>query len=133
VATRGKIRQFQTAYKLKAIKRAQGGEGVLPVARKLGISRKALHDWIKAWKAHGSEGLNRKRGPKPGSRRLKPLPADDGKRSALAAANARIGELERLVGRQQLDIDFFRKALRALERPAAQGKPASASSKSSKP
>jgi len=38
-------------------------------------------------------------------------------------------ELERLVGRQQLDIDFFRKALRALERPAAQGKPASASSK----
>lgn len=133
MATRGKIRQFQTAYKLKAIKRAQGGEGVLPVARKLGISRKALHDWIKAWKAHGSEGLNRKRGPKPGSRRLKPLPADDGKRSALAQANARIGELERLVGRQQLDIDFFRKALRALERPAAQGKPASASSKSSKP
>ena len=26
--------------KLKAIKRAEGGEGVLPVARKLGISRK---------------------------------------------------------------------------------------------
>jgi transposase len=88
------------------------GEGVLPVARKLGISRKLLHDWIKAWEAHGPEGLNRKRGPKPGPRRFKPL---------------------RLVGRQQLDIDFFRKALRSLERPAAQGKPASASSKSSKP
>ncbi len=132
MTTRGKIRQFPTAYKLKAIKRAEGGEGVLPVARELGISRKVLHDWIKAWKAHGSEGLNRKRGPKPGLRRLKPLPADDGKRSALALANARIGELERLVGRQQLDIVFFRKALRALERPAAQGKPASASSKSLK-
>lgn len=133
MTTRGKIRQFPTAYKLKAIKRAEGGEGVLPVARKLGISRKLLHDWIKAWKAHGPEGLNRKRGPKPGPRRLKPLQADDGKRSALAVANARIGELERLVGRQQLDIDFFRKALRALERPVAQGEPASASSKSSKP
>jgi transposase len=133
VTTRGKIRRFPTAYKLKAIKRAEGGEGVLPVARELGISRKVLHDWIKAWKTYGSDGLNRKRGPKPGPRRLKPLPADDGKRSALAQANARIGELERLVGRQQLDIDFFRKALRALERPAAQGKPASASSKSSKP
>jgi len=35
VAARGKIRQFPTAYELKAIKRAEGGEGVLPVARKL--------------------------------------------------------------------------------------------------
>jgi transposase len=92
VAARGKIRQFPTAYKLKAIKRAEGGEGVLPVARKLGISRKLLHDWIKAWKAHGPEGLNRKRGPKPGPRRLKPPQADDKKRSALAQASARIAE-----------------------------------------
>ena len=126
------IRTFPTAYKLKAIKRAEGGEGVLPVARKLGISRKLLHDWIKAWKAYGPEGLNRKRGPKPGPRKLKPLDVEE-KRSALTRANARIAELERLVGRQQMDIDFFRKALRALERPAVQGKPASASSKSSKP
>jgi transposase len=133
VAARAKSRQYPTAYKLKAIKRAEGGEGVLPVARKLGISRKLLHDWIKAWKAHGSEGLNRKRGPKPGPRRLKPVQADDKKRSALAQASARIADLERLVGRQQMDIDFFQKALRALERPAAQGKPASASSKSLKP
>jgi hypothetical protein len=29
------IRTFPTAFKLKAIKRAEGGEGVLPVARKL--------------------------------------------------------------------------------------------------
>jgi transposase len=133
VAARGKIRQFPTAYKLKAIKRAEEGEGVLPVARKLGISRKLLHDWIKAWKAQGPEGLNRKRGPKPGPRRPKPPQADNKKRSALAQASARIAELERLVGRQQMDIDFFRKALRAEERPAAQGKPASASSKSLKP
>jgi transposase len=105
---------------------------VPPVACKLGILRKLLHDWIKAWKAHGPEGLNRKPGPKPGPRRLKPLQADDKKRSALAQANLRIAELERLVGRQQMDIVFFRKALRAVERPAAQGKPASASSKSLK-
>ncbi len=109
------IRRFPTAFKLKAIRRAEEGEGVLPVAGKLGISRKLLHDWIKAWKADGPEGLNRKPGPKPGPRRLKPVQADDKKHSALAHANARIAELERLVGRQQLDIDFFRKALRALQ------------------
>ncbi|WP_249140889.1 MULTISPECIES: helix-turn-helix domain-containing protein [Bradyrhizobium] len=94
-------RQFPTAYKLKAIKRVERGEGVLPVARELGISRKILHDWIKAWKAHGPEGLNRKRGPKPGPRKLKPLATYEDKRSALTRANARIAELERLVGRQQ--------------------------------
>jgi transposase-like protein len=133
VAARGKNRQFPTAFKLKAIKRVERGDGVLPVARELGISRKILHDWIKAWKAHGPEGLNRKPGPKPGPRQLKPLASYDDKRSALAQAKARIAELERLVGCQQMDLDFFRQALRALERPAAQGKPASASSKSSKP
>lgn len=133
MAARGRNRQFPTAFKLKAIKRVERGDGVLPVARELGISRKILHDWIKAWKAHGPEGLNRKPGPKPGPRKLRPPPSYDDKRSALAQAKARIAELERLVGRQQMDIDFFRQALRALERPAAQGKPVPASSKSSKP
>ena len=133
MAGRGKKRQFPTAYKIKAIKRVERGEGVLPVARELGISRKSLHDWVKALKAYGPDGLNRKPGPKPGPRKLKQLATYDDKRSALVRANARIAELERLVGRQQMDLDFFRNALRALERPAAQGKPASASSKSSKP
>ncbi|WP_404541257.1 transposase [Bradyrhizobium sp. USDA 223] len=79
MAGRGKKRQFPTAYKIKAIKRVERGEGVLPVARELGISRKSLHDWVKAWKAHGPDGLNRKPGPKPGPRKLKPLPTYDDK------------------------------------------------------
>jgi DNA-binding phage protein len=40
VAARG---QYLTAFKLKAIKRVEYGEGVLPVARDLGLTRKALH------------------------------------------------------------------------------------------
>lgn len=129
------IRTFPTAYKLKAIKRAAGGEGVLPVARKLGIPRKLLHDWIKAWKAHGPAGLNRKRGPKPGPRKLRPLtePAAKGSSGELAQALAKIAELERKVGQQALDIDFFHKALRALEAADRQGSIAPASRKSSKP
>jgi len=109
VAARGKNRRFPTAFKLKAIKRAEGGEGVLPVARKLGISRKLLHDWIKAWKAHGPEGLNRKPGPKPGPRRLKPLQADDMKRSALAQANLRIAELDGWWAASRWTSIFFEK------------------------
>ena len=115
MAGRGKKRQFPTAYKLKAIKRVERGEGVLPVARELGISRKILHDWVKAWHADGPDGLNRKPGPKPGPRKLKALATYDDKRSALALAKTRIAELERLVGRQQMDLDFFRQGLRALK------------------
>jgi len=67
--------QYPTAFKLKAIKRVERGEGVLPVARDLGVTRKALHDLLRAFKAFGPEDLNRKRGPKPGRRRLKPVPS----------------------------------------------------------
>ncbi len=67
----------------------------------------------------GVAGLNRKRGPKPGGRAaVDPSSADPGPPAArppddLAKAKARIGELERLVGRQQADLDFFREALRS--------------------
>ena len=129
------IRTFPTAFKLAAIKRLAAGAAVLPLARKLGVSRKLPHDWRKAWKLHGPAGLNRKRGPKPGPRKLRPPaePAAKGSSGELAQARAKIAELERKIGQQALDIDFFHKALRALEAADRQGSIAPASRKSSKP
>lgn len=135
MADKVKLKAFPTAFKLAAIKRLEAGEAVLPLARKLGVSRKVLHDWRKAWKLHGPAGLNRKRGPKPGPRKLRPLaePAAKGSSGELVQARARIAELERKVGQQALDIDFFHKALRALEAADRQGSIAPASRKSSEP
>jgi len=133
-SSKSKGGQYPVAFKLKAIKRVERGEGVSPVARDLGVTRKVLHDWLRAFKALGPAGLNRKRGPKPGRRRLKPVPgtiAAEG-RGALAASERRIAELERVIGRQQLELDFFRQALRALEGMPAQGKQRPASAKLSK-
>jgi len=58
--------------------------------RELGVSRKLLHDWRKAWGLHGPAGLNRKRGPKPGPRKLRPLagPAADQPFSHLSSTEA---------------------------------------------
>ena len=128
------FRTFPTAFKLKAIKRLEAGEAVLPLARELGVSRKLLHDWRKAWGLHGPGGLNRKRGPKPGPRKLRPLaePAAKGSSGELAKARMKIAELERKIGQQALDIDFFHKALRALGAADRQGSIAPASRKSSK-
>jgi transposase len=135
MADKVKSKAFPTAFKLAAIKRLEAGEAVLPLARKLGVSRKVLHDWRKAWKLHGPAGLNRKRGPKPGPRKLRPLaePSAKGSGSELVQARAKIAELERKVGQQALDIDFFHKALRALDAADRQGSIAPASRKSSKP
>jgi transposase len=135
MADKVKFKAFPTAFKLAAIKRLEAGEAVLPLARKLGVSRKVLHDWRKAWKLHGPAGLNRKRGPKPGPRKLRLLaePTAKGSSGELAQARAKIAELERKIGQQALDIDFFHKALRALEAADRQGSIAPASRKSSKP
>ena len=126
-------RTFPTAFKLAAIKRLKAGEAVLPLARELGVSRKILHDWRKAWDLHGPAGLNRKRGPK-GPRKLRPLAKSAAKGSGgeLANARAKIAELERKIGQQAVDIDFFHKALRALDAADRQGSIVPASRKSSK-
>ena len=133
-SSKSKGGQYPTAFKLKAIRRVERGEGVLPVARDLGVTRKALHDWIRAFKTFGPEGLNRKRGPKPGRRRMKPVPdaIPEQGRGVSTTSQQRIAELERVIGRQQLELAFFRQALRVLEGMPAQGKVHLTSVKSSK-
>ena len=105
------------------------------MARDLGVTRKALHDWIRAWNAMGVEGLNRKRGRKPGRLKLRSVtPSSSGSGSnPLAVARARITELELMIGRQQMELDFFQKALRTLAKKGPQGKIVKPSSRSSKP
>ena len=109
-----RVRLFSTAFKEDVIRRLEFGEALAAVSKELGIARKLLYEWRWAWRRHGAAGLNRRRGPKKGLRRKMATSDPPG-------SKARIEELERLVGRQQLDLDFFRKALRladALQGPA---------------
>jgi transposase len=55
------IKTYPTAFKVAAIRRIEASEAVLHVSRELGVSRKLLHDWKKAWGLKGLEGLNAKR------------------------------------------------------------------------
>lgn len=132
-ASKSKGGIYPVSFKIKAIKRVERGEGVLPVARDIGVTRKALHDWIRAWSAMGVEGLNRKRGRKPGRLKLRAVAMTGTGSGALAVARARIVELELMIGRQQMELDFFQQALRTLEKKGPQGKAVKPSSKRSKP
>ena len=134
-------RSFTTAFKEAACQRISRGDKVMPLSRELDVPRKLLYNWFNSWKLEGVAGLNRKRGRSLGTKVERK--ADDVKAalqpaaSELASARARIAELERLVGRQQVDLDFFLKSFRALSDQDTQGKTVPkawpASSRSSKP
>ena len=121
------LRVFSREFKHRTVLRLEKGERVGPVAEEAGVKSQLLYDWWAAYRAMGVAGLSRKRGRKPGWRRSQASaglasseaasssdaasssakPADE-----LAQARARLAELERLVGRQQVDLHFFREALR---------------------
>ena len=115
-------RNFAPSVKHVAIARLEAGEALAAVARDIRITRKVLYTWRSLWRAEGAPGLSHKRGPKPGLRQRRlaaalaptppPAPPDQGQ--ALAKAQARIGELEGVIGRQQVGLDFFRRALQVL-------------------
>jgi transposase len=120
-------RGFTTEFKERAVLRLEAGVSASALAKELGVRRKLLYDWRQAYREQGVAGLNRKRGPKPGKLRVQREAATD----PLSQAQARIAELERLVGQQQVDLDFFRRALRLIDADPASGT-APSSTRSSK-
>lgn len=127
------------AFKLEALRRMEAGENVSALARDLGIKRKLLYQWRERVRALGPAGLRSRGRPKRdfdalaalatpppsielGSGTVSPsggavAGAAPGSPEvlALAVAEARIAELERKVGRQELELDFFQKALRRVK------------------
>ena len=111
------MRVFSTEFKAGVVLRLEAGERIAAVADELKIKRKLLYEWRAAYRELGAAGLNRKRGRKPGGARASPdaAPATPAPLTELARAQARIVELERKIGKQQMDLDFFREALRLID------------------
>ncbi len=74
------------------------------LAEELGIRRKFLYQWRHQLAAEGRAGLERRRGRPPGSKSQVVCPPGP------SAAELRISELERLLGRKQLEVDFLKRA-----------------------
>lgn len=113
-----KARRFEVEFKLKVVKRLLKGESVTTVAREVGVLRKDLYLWKKAYQRGGERLLVPPGRP---SRQGGAIGRDAIKNeSEITQARRRIEELERKVGQQELELDFFAKALRCVE---ATGKP----------
>jgi len=133
-------RVFSREFKIGIICRMQAGESVSALARELKMTRKDLYAWRDRFQAGGPEALRgRGRPPKAEAAGLAASGANaqapaETPAAELEAARKRIAELERKVGQQQLDLDFFQRALRHVGAPRQPGtKPGvTGSTKSSK-
>jgi transposase len=108
--------EYAVEFKLAAVRRVRAGESVRAVAEELGIRRKRLYVWKERYAELGEAGLRRRRGGRP---RKEAPEASSGTetsvgRGQLLAARKRIAELERKVGQQELELDFFGEALRRI-------------------
>ena len=110
---------YPVEVKRAAIDRVEAGESVSVVAASLGCPRRRIYYWHDQWRQHGEGWAELKHR----HRQRRPPPVGSAEREA---------ELERLVGQQQAELDFFREALRLIEqvrRPtAARGAPSPGSS-----
>jgi transposase-like protein len=102
---KGSARRFSREFKIAAVRRVKAGEDPGRVARDLEIGSDLLWKWRKRAEELGEEHLNGVGRPKG---RGPATPGDEGQKR-------RIAELERLVGRQQMEIRFLDKALRRVE------------------
>ena len=105
------VRTFSRDFKLKALERIERGETISALSAEFGVHRQLLYKWRDAARA-GRLGARRGRPPK-----LEALAraGDLVERNALETAQRRVAELERKVGQQALELDFFRGALRRIE------------------
>jgi transposase-like protein len=105
------VRRFDLAFKLKALQRLEDGELVSALAAEFGVHRQLIYKWKDAARAGR---LGRRRG-RPSKAEVLARQPGDGEADALAAAKRRIAELERKVGQQAFELDFFQGALRRIK------------------
>src|SRR3984893_7251346 len=123
-----KARISSREFKVSVIRRMLAGENVRAIARELRVRRKYLYVWRDRFRAGGAEAL-RGRGRPPKRLATAPPSAAD-----VAVGQRGIVELERKIGQQQLELDFFQRALRQVsgQRRPSDGSGAMPSTRSSK-
>ena len=124
-----KRRVFNREFKLSAVNRMIAGESVASLSRELQVPSGHLYKWCGHFRRGGVEALRPACRPRKGFGTSELAPAAD-----VATARRRISELERKVGQQQVELDFFRQALRQVEgaRQPSDGPGVTASTRSSK-
>jgi transposase len=112
-------RVFSREFKLAAVQRILAGEPVRLLSQELKVLRKDLYAWRGLFRAGGAAALRPLGRPRKSGARSAPVSAAGAPveipTSEYDVARRRIAELERKIGQQQVELDFFRQALRQVK------------------
>lgn len=105
-------RTFTPEFRVQVARRIEQGESVSKLYHELGIRRSVLYRWRDAYRKQGPVGLARTAGRPPGV----PNPAQPKLGvSAEEALRQQVAALERKVGQQAIQLDFFERAFRRVK------------------
>jgi transposase-like protein len=136
-----RFRIYSREFKEAAVRRILNGERVQAVADDLRLRRQLLYTWRDYYEHGGADALvPRGRPPRAVAWARRRALAQEPSRQARAyghvgkdARETRLAELERKVGQQAVELEFFKEALRHVKEPPrpSSGRGAKASSRSS--
>lgn len=105
-------RTFSPEFRVEVARRIEQGESVSRLYHELGIKRSVLYRWRDGYRKEGPAGLARSAGRPPGV----PNPATPKPGvSAEEALRQQVAALERKVGQQAVQLDFFKRAFRRVK------------------
>lgn len=116
-----KPRLFSREFKLAAVHRILAGERIRDLSQELKVLRKDLYAWRDLFRAGGAMALRPLGRPRKAeamataAREQLAQPMPEIPAAEYEVARKRIAELERKIGQQQLELDFFRQALRQVK------------------
>ena len=117
-------RRHSPEFRVEIVERMLAGESVVALGQRHRLARSMMYRWRDAYRRSGPGGMAKAEGPSPRHQ------AQAGDREQ--KLRDRIAELERTIGRQAVEIDFFKGVFKRLkESPKAQRRGGEASTRRS--
>jgi len=107
---RRKNRRHSAEFRIEIAQQMLAGENVSELSSRYKIKRSMMYRWREAYLKQGPAGLQRRPGRPKGQG-----PTRVGNASAEPRLRQRIAELERKIGQQALEMDFFKGVFKRLE------------------
>ena len=105
-------RVFSAEFRVEVARRILQGESVCKLHHELDIKRSVLYRWRDGYRKEGAAGLARAMGRPPGmANPATPKPGG----SAEESLRQQVAALERKVGQQAVQLDFFKRAFKRVK------------------
>jgi transposase len=101
-------RVFSVEFRSAVAQRILNGESVKALHAEFKIKRSVLYRWRDAYRKSGQDGFKKTKGRPPGAAAAKPA-------AGATAADRRIAELERRLGRLAMENDFLERAFKRVK------------------